>query len=132
MEKPCEIFSAPFDVRFVRKTVTDKEITTVTQPDICVICDPTKIDERGCVGAPDFIIEILSPSTLSRDAHDKFHLYEEFGIGKYWIVSPNDCTVDIFMLENEKYTFKGKYVAGDKVAVSTLPGLEIDLQDVFE
>lgn len=131
-KKPSSVFAAPFDVRFVRKTVDDKEIITVTQPDLCVICDPAKIDERGCLGAPDFIIEILSPSSATNDAHTKFHLYEEFGVGEYWIVSPNDRTVDVFLLENEKYAFKGKFVTGDLVSVYTLQGLEINLMDVFE
>ena len=129
-KKQCKVYAAPFDVRFVKQK-DNKEITTVVQPDICVICDLNKIDERGCLGAPDFIIEILSASTSSKDVHEKFDLYEEFGVGEYWIVAPNDSTVDVFLLENEKYAFKGKYVMADKLAVHTLPGLELDLQEIF-
>ncbi len=128
--KPCKLFSAPFDVRFV-KSIDDKEITTVTQPDLCVICDSSKIDEAGCLGAPDFIIEILSQSTKKKDLHNKFEVYEEFGVNEYWIVEPTSQIVDKFVLENGKYAFKGKFTNGDKVAVHTLPGLEIDLDDIF-
>lgn len=129
-KKKCELFSAPFDVRFV-KNIDDKEITTVTQPDLCVICDTSKIDEAGCLGAPDFIIEILSQSTKKKDLHNKFEVYEEFGVNEYWIVEPTSQIVDKFVLENGKYAFKGKFTNGDKVAVHTLPGLEIDLDDIF-
>ena len=130
-KKPCQLYAAPFDVRFV-KSIKDKEITTITQPDLCVICDLSKIDEAGCIGAPDFIIEILSPSTRKKDLHDKFDVYEEFLVKEYWIVDPNSQIIDKFVLENEKFQFRGKYTNGDKVAVHTLPGLEIDLDDIFE
>jgi Uma2 family endonuclease len=128
--KPCQVFAAPFDVRLTR-VKNEKEITSVVQPDLCVICDPTKIDEQGCLGAPEMIIEILSPSTTRKDVHDKFELYQEAGVLEYWIVSPNDKIVDVFLLENDTYQFKGKYTLSDKVAVYTLPGLTIDLEDIF-
>jgi len=128
--KPCRLFSAPFDVRFV-KSIEDKEISTVLQPDLCVICDISKIDDAGCIGAPDFIIEILSESTKKKDLHNKFEVYEEFGVHEYWIVDPISQIVDKFVLENGKYAFKGKFTNGDKVAVHTLPGLDIDLDDIF-
>ena len=130
-KKPCKLFAAPFDVRFIKNS-EDKTITTVTQPDLCVICDLAKIDERGCIGAPDFIIEILSPATRSKDIHEKFDLYEEFGVLEYWIVDPAGQILDKFVLENDKYQLKGKYTLGDKVTVHTLPGLEIDLDEIFE
>ena len=130
-KKSCKVFAAPFDVRLTH-TKEDKLVTTVVQPDLCVICDVTKLDEKGCVGAPDFIIEILSHSTASKDIHEKFAIYEESGVSEYWIVLPNDQIVDVFLLENEKYAFKGKYTRIDTVAVNTLPGLEIDLTDIFE
>ena len=128
--KTSLIFAAPFDVRFV-KSIDDKEISTVLQPDLCVICDSSKIDEAGCLGAPDFIIEILSQSTKKKDLHNKFEVYEEFGVNEYWIVEPTSQIVDKFVLENGKYAFKGKFTNGDKVAVHTLPSLEIDLDDIF-
>lgn len=125
--KKCELFSAPFDVRFVK----NNEITTVTQPDLCVICDPAKIDEKGCIGAPDFIIEIISASTRKRDIQDKFFLYEEFGVKEYWIVFPNEQIIETFVLIDEKYVSQGKFTNDDVVKVNTLPGLEINLEDIF-
>ena len=130
-KKKCQIYDAPFDVRFVKHT-DEKVITTVTQPDLCVICDPSKIDDAGCLGSPDFIIEILSKSTKGKDIHQKFNLYEEYEVGEYWIVSPDEQIVDKFVLQNGKYQLIGKYTTGDIVSVHTLPGLEIDLNDVFE
>ena len=130
-KKQCQFFSAPFDVRFVKQR-DEKEIKTIVQPDLCVVCDPYKIDEKGCLGAPDFIIEIFSPATSRKDTHEKFNLYEEFGVGEYWMVSPSDNIVDVFLLENGRYSFKGKFASGDVLPVYTLPGLEINLSDVFE
>lgn len=129
-KQKCQIFNAPFDVRFV-KSIDEQEITTVTQPDLCVICDPAKIDKSGCLGAPDFIIEILSQSTKSKDIHQKFNLYEEYQVGEYWIVAPENQMIDKFVLVDGKYQLIGKYTTGDIVSVHTLPGLEIDLNDVF-
>lgn len=130
-KKPCKVYAAPFDVRFVKES-DNGVITTVTQPDICVICDQSKLDEAGCLGAPDFIIEILSPSTKSKDIHEKYDIYEEYGVKEYWIVDPSNQIVDKFVLENDKYQFRGKYTTGDIVSVHTLPGLEIDLNEIFE
>lgn len=130
-KKKCQLFSAPYDIRFV-KTEGEQTITSVTQPDLCVICDPYKIDDAGCLGAPDFIIEILSPSQRDKDLHEKFDIYEEFGVAEYWIVDPINKIVDVFVLENEKYRLVRKFTDNDKVSVNTLPGLSIDLKDVFE
>ncbi|MFQ3575756.1 MAG: Uma2 family endonuclease [Cytophagales bacterium] len=130
-KQKCQIRHAPFDVRFV-KTYGEQIITTVIQPDLCVICDPSKIDEAGCLGAPDFIIEILSPSTRDKDLHEKFDIYEEYGVNEYWIVDPLNKIVDVFVLENEKYRLVRKFTDNDTVSVNSLPGLEIDLKDVFE
>jgi len=104
----CEVFTAPFDVRFPKQGETaDDKIDTVVQPDICVVCDLSKLDERGCCGAPDMIVEILSPSTLKKDIVDKFALYEESGVKEYWIVHPKDRAVSVFLLQED-----GKYDAG--------------------
>ncbi len=129
---PCLVFLAPFDVRFP-KDKNDKYPYTVVQPDICVICDPNKLDEKGCHGAPDLIVEILSPSTSSKDTHEKFRLYEEFGVQEYWIVDPSNNLLDIFLLdENGKYTLLGKFDKTDTVPVSLFPDLFIELKEVFE
>ena len=127
----CKIYEAPFDVRLPVRSDEDSEVYTVVQPDLCVICDPKKLDENGCIGAPDLVIEILSRSSSKKDLQDKFELYQEAGVTEYWIVSPNDQIVDVFLREDNKYNLKGKYTDQDKVAVYTLTGLEIDLKLVF-
>lgn len=131
--KDCKVYAAPFDVRLPKKpSDPDNKILTVVQPDICVVCDPNKLDELGCKGAPDLIVEILSPSTAKKDLENKFELYEENGVKEYWVVYPGENILEVFELSEEKYTSKGKYV-GDKTITSTvLPGFELKLEDVFE
>jgi Uma2 family endonuclease len=133
-KKKCEVYVAPFDVRFPSSdnNVADNQIYTVVQPDICIICDESKLDDKGCLGAPDLIIEIVSLSTVKKDVEEKFNLYEESGVKEYWIVQPNDETVTVFHLENGKYQHKGIYTRGSKVEVGIFKGkLDIDLDDVF-
>ena len=129
----CKIYTAPFDVRFPKQGETaDDKIDTVVQPDISVICDLSKIDKRGCCGAPDMIVEILSPSTGRKDMTEKFVLYEEFGVKEYWIVYPDSKAVAVFLLQDD-----GKYDAGTvyefegKVPVHVFNNSPIDLDDVF-
>ncbi len=133
--KKCQVFSAPFDVRlpFSIKSKTDKEIYTVVQPDLCVVCDPTKIDQRGCLGAPEWIIEILSKHTSSKDLNEKFDVYEEAGVNEYWMVHPEEQTVLVYLLdERGKYQGQRKpYSRNNMISPSTLPGLTIDLTLVF-
>ncbi|MCW5909700.1 MAG: Uma2 family endonuclease [Cyclobacteriaceae bacterium] len=132
--KKCKVFAAPFDVRLPRKGKADKEIVTVVQPDICVICDPAKIDERGCLGAPDWVIEILSKHTSAKDLNEKFDVYEEAGVKEYWVVHPTEQTVLAYTL-NDKGKYEGilkPYVRTDKIRSKTLPQLTIDLTEVFE
>ena len=129
---PCQFFSAPFDVILPVKGLDFEHSDRVVQPDIVVICDPTKIREQGCFGAPDWIIEILSPHTTKKDLQDKFDLYEESGVGEYWIVEPKNETVEVFVLEDNKYHRVRAYVKDDIVPSNTILGLKIDLTEVFE
>ena len=134
--KKCKVFIAPFDVRLPQpnKGVSDEDIITVVQPDLCVICDRAKIDELGCVGAPDWIIEVLSPRTSSKDLHEKFEVYEEARVGEYWVVDPKGQTVLVYILGgNGKYQGQLKpFTRLDKLRPITLPELVIDLEEVFE
>lgn len=133
--KPCKVFTAPFDVRLPKDT-SDKEhhkIFTVVQPDITVVCDLSKLDEKGCLGAPDLIVEIISPFSAKRDLHDKFEIYEQSGVKEYWVVFPADKAITIFDLnENGKYhegtTFKNDL----KVKSILFPEFEIEMQDIFK
>lgn len=133
-KKKCQVFSAPFDVRLTSaKTKSDKEIFTVVQPDLCVICSPNKIDKRGCLGAPDWIVEILSKSTSSKDLNEKFDVYEEAGVKEYWVIHPEEQTVLVYLLDEEG-KFRGQrkpYARSNKISPATLPGLTIELNSVF-
>ena len=130
----CKVFPAPFDVRFPKKGETaDDKIDTVVQPDICVVCDLSKLDKRGCCGAPDMIVEVLSPSTSRRDFTEKFALYEEFGVKEYWIVHPEGKAVNVFLLqETGKYNQGTTYEWEGKIPVHVFEDYPIDLKDIFE
>jgi len=130
--KECKVY-APFDVRFPKENKTDdKEIFTVLQPDICVICDLTKLDERGCLGAPDLVIEIVSSSTSKRDTQEKFDIYEKSGVKEYWLVFPYEQTISVFVSENNKFILKKMYAADDEIPVCIFNGsLVVDLKEVF-
>lgn len=129
----CEMFSAPFDVRLTRSTGNgDAQIRTVVQPDIFVVCDPDKLDERGCLGAPDWIIEILSPGNLAHDTRTKFDLYEENGVREYWIVVPGLQSVTAYVLDDAgRYQVAAEYAAPGPMPVATLPGLAVEWADIF-
>ncbi len=131
--KSCDVYSAPFDVRLPRSSNRDDEkIFTVVQPDLCVVCDPSKLDERGCIGAPDLIVEILSPSTSKKDLVDKFKVYEESGVKEYWTVNPLDENINVFVLDKKgKYQLNGMYAGDMKIKVSIFDDLEINLEDIF-
>ena len=129
----CEIFDAPFDVRLPEAEEDDENIYTVVQPDLVVICDEKKIDEKGCRGAPDLIVEILSPATSSKDQKIKLALYERHGVKEYWIVHPIDNIVWVFKLgKNKLYGRPAVYDEKDKLKTPILKGLEIDLELVFK
>lgn len=130
--KKCEVFSAPFDVRLPRKTSDDKDIITVLQPDICVVCDPSKIEERGCLGAPDIVVEILSPANNKKELKYKYEVYEEAGVKEYWVVIPSERAVQIHILTNDKYIAHGYLYAGDKITTDILPGFAYDVEELFE
>jgi len=124
--KPCEVYHAPFDVRLN----ADKADDTVVQPDLLVVCDKSKLDDRGCNGSPDMIMEILSPSTSRHDKVLKFNKYLQAGVREYWLVNPDDKTVQVCVLENGRYVTKA-YDNTDIAPVHVLAGCEIDLQEAF-
>jgi Uma2 family endonuclease len=131
----CEVFTAPFDVRLPKNGETEnQQIYTVVQPDIVVVCDPAKLDKRGCLGAPDLIVEILSPATRKYDLNEKFNLYERSGVKEYWVVSPNDEDVTVFLLQADGKYNRGTVYDEDNTTIpaGALPGLEIDIKELFE
>lgn len=127
----CKIYTAPFDVRFPKSTTENETIYTVVQPDLCIICDENKLDDRGCIGAPDLIMEILSPGNSKKELKNKFELYEESGVREYWIVNPLDEVVYIHTLEKGKY--KGAFpITDDYIHSEIFPEIKIHTDEVFK
>ncbi len=131
-DKDCRVFVAPFDVRLPEGDEADDEVMTVVQPDIAIICDPEKLDRRGCRGGPDWIIEIISPGTAGKDQIQKVALYEKHGVKEYWLAHPGDRLITVRLLGDDgKYGIPAIHEAKGLLPVQTLPGLEIDLDLVF-
>jgi Uma2 family endonuclease len=129
----CSVFTAPFDVRLPKNGERENDrIYSVVQPDIVVVCDPAKIDEAGCLGAPDMVVEVLSPSTRKYDLNEKFNLYEASGVKEYWVIAPGDRDVNVFLLQDSSKYDEGTLYRGNvTIPVQTLPGLEVDMQELF-
>jgi Uma2 family endonuclease len=131
-DKTRTVILAPFDVRLPDHGEKDEDIATVVQPDLSVICDKSKIDERGAKGAPDLAIEITSPGTAGKDMKQKLALYEKHGVREYWIVHAIEKVVEIFSPNDQgKYGKPDVYTEKDKIDVKLFPGLVVDLASVF-
>ncbi len=131
--KACDVYVAPFDVRFPKGSKADKDIYTVLQPDLCVICDKNKLDDRGCIGAPDLVVEILSPGNNKKELLHKYKVYEEFGVREYWVVSQSDQNILIYTLDDKgKFQPSKIFTLSEEVGSSVLPGFVLKLDDVFE
>jgi Uma2 family endonuclease len=132
----CSLFTAPFDVRLLdkRKSVkSDKEIFSVVQPDLCIICDKNKLDEQGCLGSPDLIVEILSKGNSKKEMKIKYQLYEENSVPEYWVIYPYEEILQQFVLnEQGKYYLYQTYVTDDTASSYLFPDLKISLEQVFE
>lgn len=127
----CSLFVAPFDVRLVKIKSNDIKVTTVVQPDLCVICEQNKLDDKGCNGAPDLIVEILSPGNSKKEMGIKFDLYEENGVKEYWIVNPTENAIFIYSLQNEKFVGLKPLTEDDKMKSVLFPELIFDVKDIF-
>ena len=129
---PCKAYAAPFDVRLPEADEADEAIRTVVQPDISVICDRSKLDDKGCKGSPDLIVEILSPATARKDMKEKFLRYERAGVREYWIADPVGKMVTVYK-RSEGGLFGRPDVYGDeeKIKVGIFDDLEVDLKPVF-
>ncbi|MGG5252204.1 Uma2 family endonuclease [Neobacillus sp. SM06] len=130
-EKECEVFFAPFDVRLLADNKQDVDIINVVQPDLLIVCDKEKLDEKGCKGAPDMIVEILSPSSVKLDRWKKYQLYEKAGVKEYWLVDPVNHSVEIHLLNDAQYKFQGVFTKGDTVTVNLFPDFKLDLDRIF-
>jgi Uma2 family endonuclease len=129
--KMCQVYPAPFDVRFPIDSKEDHKIFDVVQPDLCVVCDPSKLDERGCIGAPDLIIEILSPGSTKLELKHKFELYESRGVREYWIIHPEHQNLLIYTWVNGTYIPSRFFTAGDIIGSQAVKGFKLDLEEFF-
>lgn len=128
----CQVFAAPFDVRLPVRSKKNADVETVVQPDICVICDLNKIDTKGCLGAPDLIIEILSPGNSKKEMKDKYEVYEESGVKEYWLVDiANECVFVYVLDKSGKYVGLKPFVTEDVIESNTLKGFNISTLDIF-
>jgi Uma2 family endonuclease len=127
--KACKVYIAPFDVRLPIPNA--KKDTTVVQPDICIICDESKLDEKGCNGAPDLIVEILSPGNSKHDADTKFRLYEEAGVQEYWMVESEEKLVFIYTLRDGIYIGLKPFSEGEIINSPRFPELKIEVESIF-
>ena len=129
--KRCKVLAAPFDVQpFAEKDAPPETISTVVQPDLLIICDPEKTRGHGCKGAPDMVIEVLSPSTAQYDKMRKFNLYWQAGVREYWIVDPEKRIVSVYTLEDGIYN-TATYNEDEPIQVGILDNCVINLSDVF-
>ena len=128
----CKVFHAPTDIVLPIANKKRTKSTTVVQPDICVICDPKIIEEAAVFGVPDFVIEIVAGKDVKRDTQYKYSVYEEAGVGEYWIVFGEMRFVEVFILENGKYQRLNAFSEDDIIPVKTLPGFSISIDDIFD
>ena len=130
-EKSCKVYVAPFDVRLPKKSKKDDKIHTVVQPDISIICNDKKLDKYGCIGAPDLVIEVLSPSTAGKDHIIKRQLYEQHKIKEYWIVDPSNRIVTIYHHNGKTYDKADIYDDNSKITSSVLPDFVLNTKTIF-
>lgn len=129
---PCHVFIAPLDVFLPIYSAKNGKANTVVQPDLFVVCDINKIDDCGCQGPPDLIIETISNHTSKKDIELKYTIYEEIGVKEYWVVYPNDRVIQVYFLDDQgKYQLHGAYNQEEVINPVLFPHLKIDLSMVF-
>ncbi len=127
----CNLYVAPFDVRLVKKKSADKKVVTVVQTDLCVVCDEDKLDDRGCNGAPDLVIEILSPGNSTKEMDIKFDLYEENGVKEYWIIDAGEKRIFVYTLQDEKFIGLKPLTVDSKITSALFPKLKFEVKEIF-
>lgn len=128
------VHSVPFPVRLTEQAeARDEDVQTVVLPDVCVVCDPSKLDGSGCLGAPDLVVEVVSQKCAGRYLKEKFDVYQRYGVLEYWLVRPYDRSLEVFLLSGTgRYEIGGIYTGNDKVPVSIFQNaLAVDLADLF-
>ncbi|MHA7129828.1 Uma2 family endonuclease [Algoriphagus namhaensis] len=130
--KPCKVYIAPFDVRLPVHSKKNEDIYTVVQPDVCVVCDRSKLDDAGCIGAPDLVVEVLSRWDSKKDLQNKYAVYEESQVQEYWVIHPDEETLLIYTLTDGKYLPSRLFTRGDVVKSACIEGFVLDLADFFK
>ncbi len=132
---PCEFYAAPFDVRLYdnqQPVKHNQDFNTVVQPDVCIVCDAAKLDDKGCFGAPDLMVEILSPGNSKKEMRTKLRLYEENAVKEYWIVDFDHEQVFQFILNDTGlYNPPVIYVSDEVLNCALFLDLKIDLKELF-
>ena len=133
-DKTCEVYPAPFDVRLdEEENSPDDKIINIVQPDVSIVCDKNKIDDRGCRGAPDLIVEILSPSTAKKDFNEKYLLYERYGVKEYWIADPANKVIHLYKRNDEnRFELEKIFELSERITSCIFKGLTINLTDIFD
>ncbi|MBF0201102.1 MAG: Uma2 family endonuclease [Desulfamplus sp.] len=138
-KEKCMVFAAPFDVRLPhtmaingKDDISDSDVDTVVQPDIVVICDKNRIDNKGCIGPPDVVVEILSPSTAYKDTTEKLSIYEKHGVREYWIVNPQARYIMLYSLDRGAYGTPAYLKEGDLLVSTALSGLKLDVASLWQ
>ncbi|WP_202882529.1 Uma2 family endonuclease [Gracilibacillus saliphilus] len=132
--KTCKVYPAPFHVvlNLEQENQKEEDSQNVFEPDIMIVCDPTKLDDRGCKGSPDLVMEIILSSTARKDKIEKFNKYEQAGVKEFWLVEPQEKIVSVFMLQdNHRFGRPELFTDEDQVTISIFKGLTIDLKMVF-
>jgi len=124
--KSCRVYIAPFDVRLPKNDEPDDQTDTVVQPDVLIVCDRQKLDDRGMRGAPDWIAEVLSPSTACYDQITKLPTYERAGVSEVWLIHPIDRTLTVYRLEADHYSRPVIIELKGETAIAAVPGVSID------
>jgi Uma2 family endonuclease len=127
-DKPCKVYFAPIDVYLTINSKND----TVLQPDICVVCDLSKITKKGCMGAPDIVAEILSPGNSVKEMKIKYDAYEMAGVKEYWVIVPANLLFISYTLVNGKFEQQPVKTVGDIITSTVLHGFSLDLKELFK
>jgi Uma2 family endonuclease len=124
--KPWQVYVAPFDVRLPKSKEEDDQVDTVVQPDVLIVCDLEKLDERGVRGAPDWLAEVISPGTAKHDRLVKVPAYERAGVREVWLVDPNERTLAVYRLQDSRYGRPTLLELKGRTQLTAVPGVTID------
>lgn len=127
----CRPFISPFDVRLPKANESDERVDTVVQPDLLVVCDATKLDDRGMRGAPDWVVEVLSPASASHDFTVKLAAYERAGVIEVWLVHPTDRVVTVYRMEGARYGRPSIHETTGDLQVDAIKGVRVQWDQVF-